>query len=191
MRLEQMEKKEAAKRRTDGEPLSSPSKNNGVLPTIPSAMSEGGRTSTHRGSVQSVDPPFAMSDARYPPEPPVGSSLTEIGSHPELSHESSDDLVHRHRSNNEKPIPPLPIHRSPIRSRVRRYETFENTLTTFFFKGHAMTGGSDWYSAGLALVLLFGMSGVWLGTTGVWMWQHGSEYGLAKGAGIAVTIIFA
>lgn len=189
MRLEQMEKKEAATRQTEGE--GSPKKRDGPLPSIPSAASEGGHTSTHRGSVQSVDPPITFSDARYPPEPPVGSSLTEIASHPQLSHESSDDLVHRRRSMNEKPVPPLPLHRSPSRSRVRRYETFENPLTKFFLKGHLMTGGDDWYSAALALVLLFGMSGVWLGTTGVWMWKNGSEYGLASGGGIAVTFVFA
>jgi palmitoyltransferase ZDHHC9/14/18 len=53
-----------------------------------------------------------------------------------------------------------------------------------------MTGGSDWYSAILALVFLLGMTGLWIGTTGVWMWRYGSEYGLAKGGGVAVTIIF-
>jgi len=39
-------------------------------------------------------------------------------------------------------------------------------------------------------LLLFGLTGLWTGTTGVWMWQHGSEFGLAKGGGVAVMVVF-
>lgn len=53
-----------------------------------------------------------------------------------------------------------------------------------------LIGGDTWYSMGLVLAVLLGISGVWLGTTGVWMWLHGTEYGLAKGGGVAATIIF-
>lgn len=169
-----------------------------ALPSIPSAISEG---PGKRGSLQSIDPPFPFhEETRYPPTPPVGSSLTEIGSYPdqEINSESSDDLVHRRQrqQNNyggsEKPVPPLPLHhqRSPTQDRVRRYKNFENPITKFCLNGRLMTGGDSWWSIILALVLLFGTSGVWIGTTGVWMCRNGSEYGLAKGGGIAVTVVF-
>ncbi|KAI9639773.1 DHHC palmitoyltransferase-domain-containing protein [Dioszegia hungarica] len=72
----------------------------------------------------------------------------------------------------------------------RRYQLFENPLSTFLFKGHAMTGGDNLYSVGLVLVLLFGITGVWFGTTGVWYWRYAGEYGMAKGGGVAIDIIF-
>jgi palmitoyltransferase ZDHHC9/14/18 len=146
------------------------------------------RTNSHyRNSLQSIE--FQdQPENRYPPPAPVGTSLTEVTSHPRTSQRSSDDLVHRSK---EKASSELPTYRKPSKKeRERRYKAFENPLTTFFLNGHLMTGGDAWYSAILALILLFGMTGVWLGTTGVWMWRHGTEYGLAKGGGIAVTIVF-
>lgn len=53
-----------------------------------------------------------------------------------------------------------------------------------------MTGGDNPVSVITTLVIILGLSGVWVGTTGVWLWQYGTEYGLAKGGGIAVVIIF-
>lgn len=218
MRLEQMEKKEEALRRAQrqqqqqqheieeegsasGSTAGSPSRYAPLpVPSIPSAISE---APTHRGSIQSIDPPFAYhEETRYPPTPPVGSSLTEIGSYPdqEINSESSDDLVHRRQrqqnnygnGDSEKPVQALPLHhqRSSTHEKVRRYKNFENPITRFCFNGRLMTGGDAWWSVILALVLLFGTGGVWIGTTGVWMCQHGSEYGLATGGGIAVTVIF-
>ncbi|WRT66402.1 uncharacterized protein IL334_003358 [Kwoniella shivajii] len=74
----------------------------------------------------------------------------------------------------------------------RKYETLNssNPLTTFFWSGRLMTGGDNWWSLIGIVVILLGISGVWLGTTGAWLWQHGREYGLVKGSGIVITIIF-
>lgn len=216
MRLEQLEKKEVARKAQqeigeEGDRNGSQSRYAPFpLPSIPSAISEG---PTYRGSVHSVDPPFTYpEETRYPPTPPVGSSLTEIGSYPDqdINSESSDDLVHRRQrqQNNygnghshssgvkghqsEKPISALPLHhqRSATERPARRYKNFENPITRFCFNGHAMTGGDAWWSIILALVLLFGTSGVWIGTTGVWMCRNGNEYGLATGGGIAITVVF-
>ncbi|ODN82051.1 hypothetical protein, variant 1 [Cryptococcus amylolentus CBS 6039] len=81
---------------------------------------------------------------------------------------------------------------SPVRleERRRKYETIDNPLATFLCGGRVLVGGDVWYSMGAALLVLFAISGVWIGTTGAWMWSHGSEYGLAKGGGVAITIIF-
>jgi palmitoyltransferase ZDHHC9/14/18 len=73
---------------------------------------------------------------------------------------------------------------------IRRYKLFENKQTTWLFGGRMMTGGDNPVSVLTTLVIILGLSGVWVGTTGVWLWQHGTEYGLAKGGGIAVVIIF-
>jgi palmitoyltransferase ZDHHC9/14/18 len=146
----------------------------------------------YRNSDQSmsVEERGQSAENRYPPSAPIGSSLIDVASHPHSSQRSSSDLVHR-RFDKEKLSAELPIHMKPVKKeRERRYKSFENPLTTFFMNGHMVTGGDAWYSAILALVLLFAMTGIWLGTTGVWMWRHGSEYGLAKGGGIAVTIMF-
>jgi len=140
----------------------------------------------------SMELPRQSAETRYPPPVPIGTSLTEIVSHPHTSQRSSEDLVNRRMDKDkEKASADLPLHRKQeTTKRERRYKSFENPLTTFFLNGHMVTGGDAWYSAILAMVLLLGMAGVWLGTTGVWMWRHGSEYGLAKGGGIAVTIVF-
>jgi palmitoyltransferase ZDHHC9/14/18 len=206
LRLEQKEKRDMARRQAQAGETSG-----GV--TMLSALAESTSTSTHgfntfRGESQdqgsrsdhahyrnsdqsiSVEEPGQSEENRYPPPGPMGTSLTNIASHPHSSQRSSSDLVHR-RFDKEKPSAELPIHAKPVKKeRQRRYKSFENPLTMFFMNGHMVTGGDDWYSAILALFLLFAMTGVWMGTTGVWMWRHGSEYGLANGGGIAVTIVF-
>ncbi|WWC89296.1 uncharacterized protein L201_004217 [Kwoniella dendrophila CBS 6074] len=74
----------------------------------------------------------------------------------------------------------------------RKYVTYENDnpLTSFWWNGRLITGGDHWYSMIFVIVILLGISGVWIGTTGVWLWVHGREYGLVKGGGIAINIIF-
>lgn len=72
----------------------------------------------------------------------------------------------------------------------RKYQALENKSTTFFCGGRLMTGGDSPLSFIISVVIILGLSGVWIGTTGVWLWQHGHEYGLASGGGIAIVIIF-
>ncbi|KAK8864432.1 hypothetical protein IAR55_001680 [Kwoniella newhampshirensis] len=138
-------------------------------------------------------------------------SITNIPTPPQthLSHLSSDDLVNRTRSrelekshgngngsgSGDKDRKSTSEKRRSQLShkqygRRRKYETFENPLTTFFLSGKMMTGGDTVWSMLFVVVVLLGVSGVWLGTTGAWLWRHGREYGLAKGGGVAVTIIF-
>ncbi|WWD17270.1 hypothetical protein CI109_101710 [Kwoniella shandongensis] len=103
--------------------------------------------------------------------------------------EKTDDVGHgRRKSVNEKRRSTHPPHAKPPRR--RKFKTFENPLTTFFLGGRLMTGGDSVWSMLFVVVVLLGISGVWLGTTGAWLWQHGREYGLVKGGGVAITIIF-
>lgn len=146
----------------------------------------------------------------------IRHSLAEASSQPGTvqAEYSSDDLVASHhrangsRSDPEKgassrPTPPQrpSIHhrrtssrRSPTRFRPealkRRYQLFDNPLSTFLFRGHLMTGGDNPFSVILVLVFLFGITGVWFGTTGVWYWRYAGDYGLARGSGVAIDIIF-
>lgn len=114
----------------------------------------------------------------------TGASSRPQGTLPD-SH-SSEDLV-RHSSSVEKPAMP---YRPRTAMRRRRYQTFENPLSTWFCGGHLMTGGDSYFSMIFTLVIIFGLSGVWLGTTGAWLWQYGHEYGLVRGGGIAVVVVF-
>lgn len=72
----------------------------------------------------------------------------------------------------------------------RNYQQMEDRGSTFLCGGRLMTGGGPPASFLLSIVLHFGVSGVWLGTTGAWLCRHGNQYGLAKGGGIAIVVIF-
>lgn len=81
--------------------------------------------------------------------------------------------------------------RSASRRPKKRYETFDNPLTSWYLGGRVMVGGDKPWSVLITLVILFGITGVWLGTSGAWYWRYGGDYGLARGAGIGIVIVFA
>lgn len=153
-----------------------------VRPVIAAtSSSQGGRDRSLRHSLTT-----ASSPPRGAPMELSSDNLVrrEAGEKPSLtnlkrqSHSRTTFERIRHQNNSSKP------------NRQRKYMSFENPLSTFILGGHVLIGGDTWYSMGLVLAVLLGISGVWLGTTGVWMWLHGTEYGLAKGGGVAATIIF-
>lgn len=78
----------------------------------------------------------------------------------------------------------------PTTTRYRRHEKFENPLQTWWCGGYLMSGGDNLWSFALALVVFLGITGVWIGTTGAWLWVHGAEYGLAKGGGVGIVVVF-
>ena len=51
-----------------------------------------------------------------------------------------------------------------------------------------MTGGDAPWSILMTVTIILGLAGVWIGTTGVWLWKDGSRYGLGRG-GIAIVIV--
>ena len=126
----------------------------------------------------------------------IGQSVTDISTtkRPASLDMSSHRLINgglEKDSNGEMLTDERQLNIPLSRKRVRKYRKIKNPQSTWFCGGHFMTGGDSLISVSLALVVLFGLSGVWIGTTGVWLWLHGAEYGLAKGGGIAVVIIFA
>lgn len=80
----------------------------------------------------------------------------------------------------------------PPESARKRFQTYnaDNPLSTWFARGRMMTGGDSPWSVLLVLMMLFGITGVWFGTTGVWYWRYAGEYGMARGSGVAIDIIF-
>ncbi|BEI84152.1 hypothetical protein CcaverHIS002_0407560 [Cutaneotrichosporon cavernicola] len=85
---------------------------------------------------------------------------------------------------------PSLVQQAMLATNKRRYTEFENTNSTFFCGGRLMTGGDTPLSFILSILLLLGISGLWVGTTGVWLWKHAHEYGMSRGAGIAINIVF-
>jgi palmitoyltransferase ZDHHC9/14/18 len=85
---------------------------------------------------------------------------------------------------------PSLVQQAMVETNQRRYTEFENKNSTFFCSGRLMTGGDTPLSFILSIILLLGVSGLWVGTTGVWLWQNAHEYGMARGAGIAITVVF-
>ncbi|WWC70020.1 uncharacterized protein I206_103964 [Kwoniella pini CBS 10737] len=142
----------------------------------------------------------------------IGRSITEMSTPPRTaaSELSSDELVNRDnaknkdlekghaqnasdtsRSQNQRKVSKSSHAPAGVHNKTnRKYQHFENPLTTFWWNGKLVTGGDNWWSFILIVVVLLGLSGVWIGTTGAWLWIHGTEYGLLQGAGVAITIIY-
>jgi hypothetical protein len=74
-------------------------------------------------------------------------------------------------------------------SKRRNYTFLPPSGVSFFLKGHAMTGGDSPLPLLASVLLVCGVSGCWIATTGVWLWRDGERYDLGSG-GIAVVIVF-
>jgi hypothetical protein len=72
----------------------------------------------------------------------------------------------------------------------RNYQFLPPSGITFLLHGRFMTGGDSPLPLFASVLLICGVGGCWLGTTGVWLWREGRRYGLGSG-GIAVVFVFA
>ena len=79
---------------------------------------------------------------------------------------------------------------TPQPKRWRKYKNLDNPSVTFFLGGKLMTGGDSLISLALTLIIILGLTGIWVGTTGWWLVVHGPEYGLARGAGVGIIVVF-
>ena len=127
------------------------------------------------------NPRRSITDNSTPPQTPRGGL-------------SSDHLMINGRSiekpNSQPPQVSLKRRSRPPR-RVRNWKKLNNPQTTFICGGRLMTGGDSPLSVILSVLVIFSLTGVWLATTGSWLWVDGQKYGLPKGAGIAIVVIFA
>lgn len=83
--------------------------------------------------------------------------------------------------------------RPPFAIRQRRYEEFAKYPlqdTKYFCGGRLLTGGDNIFPFLASIVLLLGLGGLWLGTTGVWIWRDGLGGGGAGAGGKAAVVIF-
>ena len=118
---------------------------------------------------------------------------TRNGATPFEGKESSDEdykvsdvvpLDLRHPSSNFIPYPPtttkseFPLSSVPMRKEkssgyVRNYERILSS-NRWFIRGHLLMGGAKPWAFIGSLTLVFGIAGVWLGTTCVWWWHNKS-----------------
>ncbi|KAG1756430.1 DHHC palmitoyltransferase-domain-containing protein [Suillus paluster] len=105
--------------------------------------------------------------------------LSYADEHPSFPHNGSVDNLSPppHPRRKFSPSPPL-IH---IASRQRIYQRHPSQ-NRFFCGGRLLTGGDSPWAFIASLTLVFGLSGVWFGTTCVWYWHNESPAVAAVGA---------
>jgi palmitoyltransferase ZDHHC9/14/18 len=126
---------------------------------------------------------------------------TSYGATPFEVKESSDEdykasdvvpLDLRHPSSNFIPYPPpttkseyplssVPMKREKSSRYVRNYERILSS-NRWFMRGHMLMGGAKPWAFIGSLTLVFGIAGVWLGTTCIWWWHNKSPAVAAAGA---------
>jgi palmitoyltransferase ZDHHC9/14/18 len=98
----------------------------------------------------------------------------------------------RHPSSNFIPYPPpvtkseFPLSSVPVKQEkssryIRNYERILSS-NRWFMRGHLLMGGAKPWAFIGSLTLVFGIAGVWLGTTCIWWWHNKSPAVAAAGA---------
>ncbi|KAJ9116655.1 hypothetical protein QFC20_000588 [Naganishia adeliensis] len=86
--------------------------------------------------------------------------------------------------------PPASSSHAPRTRKYHRLHQQPMQDTHFFLKGHLVTGGDNIWPIIGSIILVLGLGGLWLGTTGVWIWRDGLGGGGAGRGGKAAVIIF-
>jgi palmitoyltransferase ZDHHC9/14/18 len=147
----------------------------------------------------------SLSGSATPSQSPMTADLpsarsTSNGATPFEAKESSDEdykasdivpLHLRHPSSNFIPYPPtnksefplssVPLEQEKASGYVRNYERIMSS-NRWFMSGHLLMGGAKPWAFIGSLTLVFGIAGVWLGTTCVWWWQNKSPAVAVVGA---------
>jgi palmitoyltransferase ZDHHC9/14/18 len=134
------------------------------------------------------DPPSARSTSNGPTTP------FEIKESSDEEYKASDVVpldLRNPSSANFIPYPPptkseyppsaLPVKREKSSSYLRNYEQIPSS-NHWFLRGHVLTGGGKPWAFIGSLTLLFGITGVWFGTTCIWWWHNESPAVAAVGA---------
>ncbi|KAI0273579.1 DHHC palmitoyltransferase-domain-containing protein [Gloeopeniophorella convolvens] len=100
----------------------------------------------------------------------------------DLRHQSSTAFVPYPPTNNSKyPLSSVPVKNEKSTRYVRNYERIPSS-NHWFIRGRLLTGGEKPWAFIASLGVLFGISGVWFGTTCVWWWHNESPAVAAVGA---------
>lgn len=99
-------------------------------------------------------------------------------------------------SSNRSALAPIKVtsHPSKRLTQTRKYHRLRSQplqSTYYFCQGRLLTGGDSPLPMIASFILVLGLGGLWLGTTGVWMWRSGLGGGGASAGGKAAVIIFA
>jgi len=81
----------------------------------------------------------------------------------------------------EYPPSAVPVKREKSSSYLRNYEQIPSS-NHWFLRGHVLTGGGKPWAFIGSLILVFGIPGVWFGTTCIWWWHNESPAVAAVGA---------
>ncbi len=162
------------------------------LESMRRSLSGSGSTSQSR---MTVDLPSARSTSN-------AATPFEVKESSDEDYKTSDvvPLYLRHRSSNFIPYPPTPTTKAeyPLSSVPVKHEmpsgyvrNYERILSSnrWFLRGHLLMGGAKPWAFLGSLTLVFGIAGVWLGTTCVWWWYNKSPAVAVVGAYLSLLTI--
>jgi palmitoyltransferase ZDHHC9/14/18 len=98
-----------------------------------------------------------------------------------LRHQSSATFIPYPPAKSEYPPSSVPVKHEKSARYVRNHERI-SSANRWFLQGRLLVGGDKPWAFIGSLIVLFGISGVWFGTTCVWWWQHKSPAVASIGA---------
>jgi palmitoyltransferase ZDHHC9/14/18 len=100
----------------------------------------------------------------------------------DLRHSSSPNFIpYPPATKPDYPLSAVPVKRKKSSGYVRNYERIASA-NRWFMRGHLLMGGAKPWAFVGSLTLVFGIAGVWLGTTSIWWWQNKSPAVAVVGA---------
>lgn len=128
-------------------------------------------------------PPLSLSPSSHP------ANLPHLANSPNHPAPTSNDRPYSYSPSTPFTPPPTPPTRKQNRKKTYNYQ-LHDSHNTFFLRGKLLTGGDSAIPFIISLALVLGLGGLWLGTTGVWIWREGVG-GKGGRGGVGVVIVFA
>lgn len=172
----------------DGNPAgwSDPSGQRGPsYPSMPTSPTTSQQPSSHpRPSHGKNNSSISTTRRNFNPPPPLSLASPPASTHFQLAQDG--------RSTPFTPAPtatPTPPHTASSSGKKTYAYQLHPSANSFFLRGKLLTGGDSPIPFLISLALVLGLGGLFIGTTGVNMWQDGVG-GAGGGGGIAVVICF-